>query len=438
VANDKVFCNLPWFEININHDGSYDICGCQVNKLVYTPLGKVHNIKKVPINEYWNGDRMKEARLRKLGDEPDPMCAMCQVKDEVGYASTRVKENYKSVIFPVAFHRSFQQSPNFPLFDFSAKNFGLTTSVPKSLHLNIGHTCNFACRMCGPAASSRLQQEYKELKWADKDQLYDHWTDDPRGWQNFLDFLDQSGDQISVIHVIGGEVGFIPKFFELIDLYINRGWAKNLNLSFTSNGSIDYTIHNDKLSQFKRCEIGFSIESVNHLGDYIRRGGDILSILKNIQKAIAHQTTNQQFVIRTVPSVMSLLDYDDLIIWSLSNNIPVDNSILVNLPWLRADILPYETKLEIRNRVQKLKDSITVPVTNQAPVQKDPTRIALSIINECDAIIGLTSRERPANADQLLKECASKLSQWDQMKGINLKDFSFPLYTLLSKYGYQA
>lgn len=438
MANEKVFCNLPWFEININHDGSFDLCGCQVNKLVYTRLGQVHNIKRITIDDYWNGERMREARLRKLGDVADPMCAMCQIKDEVGYASTRVKENYKSVIFPIAFERSFQQSPNFPLFDYSARNQGYTESTPKSLHLNIGHTCNFACRMCGPAASSRLQQEYKELGWVDRNKVYDHWTEDPVGWGNFLDFLNNHGEEISVIHVIGGEVGFIPKFFELMDFYVDRGWAKNLNLSFTSNGSIDYTEYNNVLSQFKRCEIGFSIESVNPLGDYIRRGGNIQSILKNIQKAVAEQTTNQQFVIRTVPSVMSLLDYSDLISWSLANNIPVDNSILVNLPWLSANILPTEIKEEIRLKVQALKDSLEPVTINQAPIQKDPSRIALSIINECDSIIGLTEKSRPANADVLLAECATRLSQWDKLKGINLKDFSVDLYDLLSKYGYSA
>jgi sulfatase maturation enzyme AslB (radical SAM superfamily) len=51
--------------------------------------------------------------------------------------------------------------------------------------------------------------------------------------------------------------------------------AKNINFSFTINGSVDYTKYFDRLAKFKRTEIGISIESVEPVGDYIRQSGRI-------------------------------------------------------------------------------------------------------------------------------------------------------------------
>ena len=99
MPNKDIFCNIPWFELNINNDGSFDLCGCQNDKIMGTPAGVEWNIKKMTIDEYWNSTRMQEKRRIKLGDTVDPMCKMCQMKDAAGYTSARQKENLKSVIF---------------------------------------------------------------------------------------------------------------------------------------------------------------------------------------------------------------------------------------------------------------------------------------------------------------------------------------------------
>jgi hypothetical protein len=178
-------------------------------------------IKKIPIPEYWNGERMQEARLRKLGNVPDSMCSMCQQKDEIGYQSTRQKENIKSVIFADSFDRSFAQSPNYHRFKYSEDNQGYTQTTPHSLHINLGDVCNFACRMCNPFSSSKLQQEFKALGWIKKESNFDHWTDDPTGWKNFVDFLDTGASNIKVICAVGiGSSGFTHPTNKINDINI--------------------------------------------------------------------------------------------------------------------------------------------------------------------------------------------------------------------------
>jgi len=437
MANSDIFCNIPWFELNINHDGSYDLCGCQNDKIVGTELGKIYNIKKIPIADYWNSERLRQARLRKLGDTPDPMCRMCQQKEQVGYSSNRIKENHKSVIFKESFERSFLQSPNYKHFEYSQQNQGFTTSHVHSLHVNLGDVCNFACRMCNPFASSRLQDEYKKLQWVDSNTVFEHWTDNDTAWCNFLTFLDAQVANIKVLHIIGGEVEFMPKFLFLIDYFIQAGVAPTVNISFTSNGSIDYSKYFEKLSKFKRCEIGISIESVDPIGNYIRQGGNIVDILKNIQDMNNRRPNNTQFVIRTVPSILSLPFYANLIKWALDTKIPIDNSLLVQPNWLQAVLLPDHIKKTIVDSVSTVLESLPKD-GHEFNNQKDPTRIDTSIRNECESIIKLAQEPVPVDADLLRKKCAEKLNQWDQYKNISIKTYSIDLYNFLSEFGYDA
>lgn len=437
MADSKIFCNIPWFEININHDGSYDLCGCQNDKIVGTPLGQTYNIKQIPIDQYWNSDRMRQARLIKLGMTPDPMCRMCQAKDATGYASNRVKENLKSVIFQDQFDRSYAQSPHLEHFEFSQAHQGLTKSKVRSLHINLGNTCNFACRMCSPVASSRLQQEFKKLGWIKPEDTFEHWTESSQGWNNFLKFLDDQGDHIKVIHVIGGEVEFMPKFQFLIEHFVERRLASTINISFTTNGSIDYQRHFPLLGQYKRCEIGVSIESIGPIGNYIRQGGDIAQILDNILKLKSISPSNTAIAIRTVPSLLSLGNYPNLIRWAWAAGIPIDNSLLVQPIWLQASLLGEHMKNQIADDLEALLNEIP-DSPGYLNNQKDANRLNLSMRNECESMIKLCRSPSPIDAATLRTECARRLDQWDKSKKINLKDYDQSLYEFLNLYGYQG
>lgn len=436
MVDKAIFCNIPWFEININHDGSYDLCGCQNDKIVDTPLGQVYNIKRLPIQEYWNSDRMRNSRMIKMGTTPDPMCRMCQTKDQTGYLSNRVKENNKSVIFREAFERSFQQSPHRSYFEYSHANQGETTSDIRSLHINLGSTCNFACRMCGPRYSTRLQTEYKLMEWVPKTASYQHWTDDDSAWQNFVSFLDQQAKNVRVVHIIGGEVEFIPKFGWLIDYFIDRNLASQINFSFTTNGSLDYSHRWHQLSQYKRCEIGVSIESVDKIGDYIRQGGEIQAILYNIDAFAKTLPENFRLVIRTVPSLLSLPTYANLIRWTSCRGLPIDNSLLVHPLWLQATLLPEDIKQNIIADLSAI--SAELPDSATFINQKDSNRVTSSTRNECDSMINLCRRPAPPNADNLRRECADRLGTWDRLKNINLKNYHQGLYAFLEEYGYHG
>ena len=214
--------------------------------------------------------------------------------------------------------------------------------------------------------------------------------------------------------------------------------AKNINFSFTINGSVDYTKYFDRLAKFKRTEIGISIESVDPVGDYIRQAGRIKNIMSNIEKLKKERPDNMALAIRTVPSILSLPTYASLIKWCYELGIPIDNSMLVNPLWQQAKLLPDNLKQKVVEEVSTILNTLPKTENKEFNNQKDPHKIDISIRNECESIIGLAKMPAPVDAEQLRKTCAEKLNQWDKLKKINLKDYSAELYEFLSAYGYEG
>ena len=133
---------------------------------------------------------------------------------------------------------------------------------------------------------------------------------------------------------------------------------------------------------------------------------------------------------------MSLPDYADLIRWSWQHGIPIDNSLQINPPWQVGTLLPEYVKEQTIKDLQELLDQVPGDYSAQLNNQKDPNKINTSIRNECESIIKYLQTPAPANVDELLRTCASRLDQWDKMKRINLKNYSVVLYNLLTQYGY--
>jgi len=423
MPNKDIFCNIPWYELHINHDGSYDLCGCMTSTITDTDDGKKWNIQNYPIEQYWQSRRLRDARLSKLSDIPDPACGVCQHQDRIGNHSKRIKENLKSVVFyDRNFYKSFDQSPHKEIFDHSLNNDGATTTVPVSYHLSLGNECDLACVMCGPTNSFKLAQDYKTLGWI-KESKRLNWTDDQEVWDRFCKTLMNT--KLVNLHIIGGEPTINKKFFELIDMFVSAG-NTDFSFSFTTNcmHRIDHLW--DKLSKFKRVEIGMSIETVSASNNYVRYGSDINTILDNIQHFKQTAPANVDFVIRSVPTLLTITEYDKLIDWCYDNNFLLNSYFAVNPAWHQIKLLPTEIKDTLRNvfeqqlaRYQLLAKDRHAALTNF----RNKTYVVENLIKEIGAAIN--SLETGTDA-QLVKIAKQKFQQLDQLRNLNVVD-SFPM-----------
>jgi len=246
------------------------------------------------------------------------------------------------------FYKSFEQSPHRLAFEYSANNDGATVTRPVSFHLSLGNECDLACVMCSPNSSYKLAADYKALGWiTDARRL--NWTDDQEVWEDFCQTL-LATDLVS-LHIIGGEPTINKRFTQLIDLFVSNN-RTDFSFSFTTNCMHNINHLWDKLSNFKRVEVGMSVETVNFSNDYIRYGSDINTLLSNIAHFKATAPDNVAFVVRTVPTLLTINYYSQLIDWCLDNDFLLNSYFATDPDWQQIKLLPDSVKIHLQTEFQ--------------------------------------------------------------------------------------
>ena len=437
MANPKIFCNVPWFELHINQDGSYDLCGCMNSLIAGTDQAKVWNIKNLDIDQYWQSDRLRQERLQKLSNTPNPACEPCRHNDSIGNQSKRIKENFKSVVFPDHnFAKSLEQSPHKALFDYSADHHGLTLTKPVSYHVSLGNDCNLGCVMCSPHSSYKLAQDYKKLNWI-AEARRENWTDDSELWNKFCQRLLETKNLLS-FHVVGGEPTISPRFYELIDLLVAQEFT-DFSFSFTTNGMQDITKLWPSFSKFKRVEIGISTETVTSSNDYIRYGSNINVLLANIDKFISTAPDNIDFVLRTVPTFLTITEYSKVIDYCLEKNLLLNSYFITTRDWQAIEILPADVKSELKSEFQSQLDRYS-ELHNDQDVRlnnfRNKTQVLDNLITEIKACINSLDTKPSADLQALRTKAVKKFQELDQLRGNSVVE-NFPrLKEFFQSHGY--
>jgi hypothetical protein len=402
--------------------------------ITQTEDAKEWNIRNYPIDDYWQSRRLRDERLSKMSDVPNPACGVCQYQDSIGNHSKRIKENLKSVIFyDRNFNKSFEQSPHRAAFEYSLANDGATVTRPVSYHLSLGNECDMACIMCSPNASYKLARDYKDLGWA-SDARRLNWTDDDAIWQTFCETILKT--KLVSLHIIGGEPAINKRFGQLIDMFFLKHHT-DFSFSFTTNcmHSLDHLWL--KLSKFKRVEIGMSVETLSKSNNYVRYGGNIDTILSNIDTFRTSAPDNVDFVIRTVPTLLTITEYDRIIDWCYDNNFLLNSYFATDPTWQQIKLLPNDIKAELQDKFKKqlarykpLLENRTVGLTNF----RNKTYVLENLVKEIQAAIN--SLNACTIDEQLAQESVTKFKQLDKLRGTSVIN-AFPMLTdYFKKYGY--
>ena len=218
-------------------------CGALENGIIFHPDGTIapccyidHGYKK-DIDEIFN-DPFVDIRT---GEAPE-VCHQC----------TSI-ENHGA--------RSYRQ--NFKLF-----------SDRKYRYLDIRNvnSCNMKCRTCGPAYSSLWGQE---LGLKDFVRKFD-----------ISEYLEQLiNNDIVSIYYTGGEPLLNPDHWKLLELLIDKGYSKNISLSYNTNGTIVKYKDKDIIDiwkHFKQTSLMISIDATGDEYDILRHGGHWKDVRNNL------------------------------------------------------------------------------------------------------------------------------------------------------------
>lgn len=241
----------------------------------------------------WFGNLWPQLRSDNIRDKHlDPaICAACINDETVGKQSRRVGEMIKRG------NRPYTSNPG-----------------PRYLEIIMEYTCNQACMICGPGAST-LWRKYA----SDTDLPRKSPVAGDADIEQFLDSVDLSG--LDTIQILGGEPLLTDRHIKLLHTMERKGVdLSRIELWYHTNGSC--RVDEETLRMWGRCRqvmLYFSLDDTEQAFNYQRFPGDWDTVTGNMQWFRDHVSHN---VLLRVERTVGLLNAHRLLEmehWKLEN-----------------------------------------------------------------------------------------------------------------------
>lgn len=262
-------CTLPWNHLYVTNTGVIFPC-CASH---YT-LGQA---EKDGWNQYIENtdvldNHSKTPNMKKLrqdlldGKEPE-VCRDCFKKENEGIWSYRNATNE-------LFESTFEE----------VSDGVLDLDSPLKLEfldLRLGNRCNLACRMCNASSSHMLLSELREFhndsSFANEVENMDWFTN-----RHMYKNLVEHGENLKVINMAGGEPFIIDEAWEFLEMLIEKGYSKNIELRYNTNMTVVPEKAKKLWKEFKGVVLFLSIDGVGSTYEYIRYPAKFEKIRRNM------------------------------------------------------------------------------------------------------------------------------------------------------------
>tara|TARA_R110002074_G_scaffold125215_2_gene262211 strand:+ start:2318 stop:3475 length:1158 start_codon:yes stop_codon:yes gene_type:complete len=243
----NTICSAPWQATYYKESmGKYKMC-CSFKKWT----------KAESPEDYYNSPVVESVREKMLNGEWHEGCTLCHKLENAGLESDR---------------ETFNKHLEVDKLDTS--KFEL-----KWLDYRPGNLCNLKCRMCHSSNSSLIDKETKKHP-----ELKKFMETIPDYESELLPSIcnDETFRDLEVLKILGGEPTIDPQVQKLLDWTISNGYAKNINLRYTTNATNINENWIKAVKQFKTTKIQLSLDGTGKTYDYIRTGANWHKIKENI------------------------------------------------------------------------------------------------------------------------------------------------------------
>jgi uncharacterized Fe-S cluster-containing radical SAM superfamily protein len=234
------------------------------------------DLKSTNIDDAFNSDEYKKLRMDMINDVENDYCKACYDLEKQDIKSSRDKWNEHHKVHFYRIKETITKT------DFS----GEVSPDFVSLDLRPSNICNFKCRTCNDAFSTKWQEEkadfYKTNEIIEKVSSV-----------NKINFkLNQDSiKNIEILYFAGGEPFVLEEHFELLESIKDK---KNISIMYNTNLSIlkykGKTIF-ERLMDFRNVHFSISIDGLNEIGEFVRTGFDTKVFKENLlvlKSAIDH------------------------------------------------------------------------------------------------------------------------------------------------------
>jgi radical SAM protein with 4Fe4S-binding SPASM domain len=261
----------------------------------------VGNINENTLEEIWNSQKMKDARLKMINGEEVESCKRCFHLESIGDNSYRQRIN--------SLHSSrFEEIKK-------TKEDGSLDEMKFYLwDVRLSNFCNFKCRSCGPELSSSWHSDTIKLGYS-KDQ-YPKPVININDRTSFMSMLEPHYQYVDEIYFAGGEPLLMPEHYLILDklLELNR---TDVNIRYSTNFSkLTYNKKHifDYWKHFSNIELYISIDGTGKIGEYVRKGYIDTEFHANMKSLIDSNIKIKEFGFTVTYGVLNYLHLFDLVL----------------------------------------------------------------------------------------------------------------------------
>ena len=244
---NKSFCPLPWTGFYVQPDGKVKNCVVAGEALGNLIQDDITNIMSGAANQCIRQSMMEDARPSS--------CRAC-------YALEEGKNSFDKVSSRLYYLKELRNVP-FDVYD--SQGFDL-----RHVDVRWQNTCNHACVYCGPAWSSKWEQELgTSVAKPSKQQK-----------ELLRSYIFDNAHKLENVYLAGGE----PLLMTDNEDFLDHLKAVNPNVSLRVNTNLSKTGTNvfDKIMSFDRVHWTVSVEAMGDRFEYIRWGGNWQDFSENL------------------------------------------------------------------------------------------------------------------------------------------------------------
>jgi organic radical activating enzyme/uncharacterized protein YqfB (UPF0267 family) len=294
----KSFCIYPFIKQSISTSGTIKPC-CYFSQNLLGKDKKAITIAK-DLESQWNSEDIKRVRKAMLRGEFVAECKKCYEEEITSGTSMRLR-GLQSVENEAELATQVRKV---------GKQDGFSNHLPQALELHPGNLCNLKCRMCNSHSSSKIESELKILLKEDSaphrllfvpeyettevppEKSID-WGD-PSIWEN----LKMQASNLRIIDISGGEPLLNPYVHDYIDFLISRGLSSQIELSITTNATLQMDDLIAKSDSFLLLRLIPSIDGFGRMQEYVRSPSKWEPISKNLMTLFNAIPTNPKLRVR--------------------------------------------------------------------------------------------------------------------------------------------
>lgn len=290
LSESKTFCMLPWTHMHIVPEGDVlPCCGVDLSQ----PVG---SLRKESLKDIWNGEDMRRIRRNMLSGKASKECERCYIAERAGSHTLRHKSNedYRH-------HFDWVEQTN------------VNGSVPyfrmPYMDVRFSNVCNFRCRTCCPSLSSGTFSDHGKIFGPASHPKLLHPTDNIEDlWTQIEPLLPH----IEEIYFAGGEPLLMDEHYRILDFFLEHG-MQDVRIRYNTNFSLfQYRNWNvlDYWKQFKRVQIGASLDVMGSRGELLRKGQNWAKTVE-MRKTLDRTCPHVDFYLAVTVSALNVFDLVD-------------------------------------------------------------------------------------------------------------------------------